>query len=98
MTPSTLAASLFADYEEFRLDHLRPYSCKHAVIIPELQEMIARSDGLMNFQELGRSVEGRSINMVTGGRGEKRILLWSHMHGDESTATLAVMDLFNFLM
>lgn len=98
MTPSTLAASLFADYEEFRLDHLRPHNCKHAVIIPELQEMIAHSNDLMNIQELGHSSEGRSINVVTGGRGEKRILFWSQMHGDESTATLALMDVFNFLM
>jgi hypothetical protein len=98
MTPATLAASLFADYEEFRLDHLRPSNCKHAIVIPELQEMISRSDGLLKIQELGRSLEGRSINLVTGGQGEKRVLLWSQMHGDEFTATLALMDLFNFLI
>lgn len=98
MTPATLAGSLFADYEEFRLDHLRPFNCKHGVIIPELQEMISRSDNLLKIQELGRSLEGRSINLVTGGRGEKRVLLWSQMHGDEFTATLALLDLFNFLI
>ena len=97
MTPATLASSLFSDYEEFRLDHLRAPNCKHDVIIPELQEMVTRSNGLLKIQELGRSVEGRSINLVTCGRGEKRILLWSQMHGDETTATLALMDLFNFL-
>jgi hypothetical protein len=97
MTPATLAASLFADYEEFRLDNLHPYNCKHAVIIPELQEVIARSNDLLTIQELGRSMEGRSIHLVTGGQGDKRVLLWSQMHGDESTATLALMDLFNFL-
>jgi hypothetical protein len=97
MTPATLAASLFTDYEEFRLDHLRATNCKHSAIIPELQEMVARSNGLMKIQELGRSMEARNINLVTCGRGEKRILLWSQMHGDETTATLALMDLFNFL-
>jgi hypothetical protein len=97
MTPATLAATLFSDYEEFRLDHLRPSNCKHGIVIPELQEMVARSNSLMKIQELGRSVEGRSINLVTCGRGEKRILLWSQMHGDEPTATLALMDLFAFL-
>jgi hypothetical protein len=97
MTPATLSASLFSDYEEFRLDHLRASNCKHAVVIPELQEIVEKSNGLLKIQELGRSVEGRSINLVTGGRGEKRILLWSQMHGDETTATLALMDIFNFL-
>jgi hypothetical protein len=98
MTPSTLASSLFSDYEEFRLDHLRPSNCKHGRIIPELQEMVAQSNGLLQIQELGHSIEGRSINLITCGSGEKRVLLWSQMHGDEPTATLALMDLFNFLM
>jgi hypothetical protein len=98
MTPRTLAASLFADYEEFRLDHLRPANCKHSIIIPELQDLVADSDNLLKFDQLGQSVEGRSINLVTCGRGKKSILLWSQMHGDESTATLALMDLFNFLL
>jgi hypothetical protein len=98
MKPAALATSLFSNYEEFRLDHLRPANCKHNVIIPELRDMVARSNSLLNFRELGSSVEGRSINLVSCGRGEKRILLWSQMHGDESTATLALMDLFNFLM
>ncbi len=98
MTPATLAASLFTDYEEFRSDHLRPSNCKHATVIPELQEMVARSNNLFKIQELGHSIEGRTINLVSCGRGEKRVLLWSQMHGDESTATLALMDLFNFLL
>jgi len=97
MTPATLAGSLFSDYEEFRLDHLRPSNCKHVIVIPELQQIVARSKGLLKLQELGRSIEGRTINLVTGGRGAKRVLLWSQMHGDESTATLALMDLFSFL-
>ena len=97
MKPATLATSLFSDYEEFRLDHLRPANCKHGVVIPELQEMVAHSNNFLKIQELGRSIEGRSINMVSCGRGEKRVLLWSQMHGDESTATLALMDIFNFL-
>src|SRR5690606_897808 len=29
--------------------------------------------------------------------GEKRVLLWSQMHGDESTASMALADLFRFL-
>jgi hypothetical protein len=35
--------------------------------------------------------------MATCGRGEKRVLLWSQMHGDEPTATLALLDVFGFL-
>ena len=31
------------------------------------------------------------------GSGPRKIMLWSQMHGNEPTATMALMDLFNFL-
>jgi hypothetical protein len=46
---------------------------------------------------VGRSAEGREIYTVTYGTGPTRVLLWSQMHGDESTATMALADIFRFL-
>lgn len=46
---------------------------------------------------IGHSAEERSINLVEFGTGQTRIFLWSQMHGDEATATMALFDLFNFL-
>lgn len=43
----------------------------------------------------GYSVEERPIMTVTIGEGEKKILMWSQMHGNESTTTKAVLDLIN---
>ncbi|HEY5822795.1 MAG TPA: M14 family zinc carboxypeptidase, partial [Cyclobacteriaceae bacterium] len=37
-----------------------------------------------------------SINHLTLGNGKIKVLMWSQMHGDESTATMALFDLFNF--
>lgn len=48
-------------------------------------------------QVLGYSVEGRPLHSLTFGEGEVKVLLWSQMHGNESTATMALFDLFNFL-
>ena len=48
-------------------------------------------------REIGRSVEGRPLRHVAWGNGPRRVLLWSQMHGDESTATMALADLFRFL-
>ncbi len=48
-------------------------------------------------EELGRSAEGRPLRHVSWGQGDKRVLLWSQMHGDESTASMALADLFRFL-
>lgn len=46
---------------------------------------------------LGRSVEGRAIRMVSYGQGPVNVLMWSQMHGDETTATRAILDVFRFL-
>ncbi|HEY0021980.1 MAG TPA: M14 family zinc carboxypeptidase [Longimicrobium sp.] len=48
-------------------------------------------------EEVGRSAEGRPIYTVSYGRGATRVLLWSQMHGNESTASMALADLFRFL-
>lgn len=48
-------------------------------------------------EEVGRSAEGRPLRHVSWGQGDKRVLLWSQMHGDESTASMAIADLFRFL-
>ncbi len=48
-------------------------------------------------KEIGRSVEDRPLRHVRWGEGKTSVLLWSQMHGDESTATMALADLFRFL-
>jgi hypothetical protein len=48
-------------------------------------------------EEIGRSAEGRPLYLVRVGTGPTRVLLWSQMHGDESTATMALADLFRYL-
>ncbi|TAF34600.1 MAG: peptidase M14 [Cytophagales bacterium] len=49
------------------------------------------------LQKLGSSVKGKSIYSFTYGNGPTKVLLWSQMHGDEPTATMALFDLFNLL-
>ena len=46
---------------------------------------------------LGVSEEKREIYKLSVGSGEKRILIWSQMHGNESTGTKAVFDLLNYI-
>jgi zinc carboxypeptidase len=48
-------------------------------------------------QTIGQSMLDRDIRAVTFGTGPTRVLLWSQMHGDESTATMALADIFRFL-
>jgi hypothetical protein len=69
----------------------------HAEVVRRLEAMAAASPQLFAVEQIGESVEGRSINHVTVGRGPMRVLLWSQMHGDEPTATSALFDLFEYL-
>lgn len=47
-------------------------------------------------EEVGRSLHGRPLRTITIGTGRDTVLLWSQMHGDESTATMALADLFRW--
>ncbi|NHF60195.1 DUF2817 domain-containing protein [Flavobacteriaceae bacterium TP-CH-4] len=47
--------------------------------------------------KVGESVMGNPIPVITVGKGTQKILMWSQMHGNESTTTKAVLDLLSFL-
>ena len=47
---------------------------------------------------IGQSVEKRPIYSLAFGKGTKKILLWSQMHGNESTTTKALFDCFNLFL
>lgn len=51
----------------------------------------------LTVSQVGESLEKRSIHLVKAGTGANNVLLWSQMHGDEATATMALFDIFNFL-
>lgn len=59
------------------------------------------SDFLMNnykslLTEIGRSELNKPIYKLTLGKGPKNILLWTQMHGNETTGTLSCLDLLKF--
>lgn len=55
-----------------------------------------KSNKLFSISCAGKSVEGREINLIRFGSGKIKIFCWSQMHGDESTATMALLDLLYF--
>lgn len=46
-----------------------------------------------NIREIGKSTLGKSIYLFSIGRGNVNVLAWSQMHGNESNATHAMLDL-----
>lgn len=63
----------------------------HAELWRALEPIVAAP--ALRTTEIGRSVQGRAIRAITVGRGPTTVLLWSQMHGDESTATMSLADL-----
>lgn len=83
---------LFDTYKESSITDR--YS-KHADIEPLILSLSDHADFIV--QKEGESVEGRPIYLVKWGNGPKTVFMWSQMHGNEPTATMALMDIFNFL-
>lgn len=81
---------LYETHKEDQLSH-RYITNKH--IYPLLQKL----DSNFEVKVIGHSVLDQPIYGVKTGQGEKRILMWSQMHGNESTTTKAIFDLFNTL-
>ena len=79
-------------YKEQAFTHRR---FKHRDIVPLLNSLNGR--GPIAVSQVGESTEKRAIYQVTAGTGPAKVLLWSQMHGNEATATMALFDMFNFL-
>jgi hypothetical protein len=71
-----------------------PPLIRHADVEARLREVQHATPDLFNMEDIGKSVEGRSINHLWFGRGPYHVMLWSQMHGDEPTATSALFDVF----
>ena len=74
-----------------------PFTLKHEGLRARLAAAAARYPGLFSIAEEGVSVEGRKIPLLVVGGGPTTVLLWSQMHGDEPTATSALLDVLEHL-
>jgi hypothetical protein len=86
--------SLYYNYEMFREYSLQNRLFKHSDIVKLISNL--KKNKIFEVNVAGKSVEGREIYLLSIGSGKKKIFLWSQMHGDEPTATMALFDIFNF--
>lgn len=87
------AVRLEAAFEKYRDLAITDRRFKHA----DIQTLIQKHSTAFQIEKLGESVEGKSITSLSWGEGQTKVMLWSQMHGNESTATMSLFDLFNFL-
>jgi hypothetical protein len=79
------------------VDYGPPALVDHARLMTRLDAAVKEGAGLYQMEQIGQSVEGRSINHVWFGSGPMHVLLWSQMHGDEATATTALLDILRLV-
>lgn len=87
--------SLNQQYENYRENSITKRRFKHS----DIKQLITSLEDKNNFsvKKAGFSAEKREIYLVSWGKGAAKVFLWSQMHGDEPTATMALFDIFNFL-
>ncbi|WP_194768747.1 M14 metallopeptidase family protein [Tamlana sp. I1] len=83
--------SLFLKHKESDL-YGRYITNKH------IEPLLNKLPEKVHVDVIGHSVQKKSIYGLKVGQGNKRILLWSQMHGNESTTTKALFDLLNTLL
>jgi hypothetical protein len=93
----TYATELEAAYGSCRVESFPsrrfPPETFHRII----DALAVDSTSLFNIRNVGESFEERPIRLVTVGAGPVQVMLWSQMHGDESTATMAIADILNYI-
>jgi hypothetical protein len=85
-------------YDEFPNYVLTPVNLmemKHEFVVEKMHYIQNQNPHIL-LEEIGKSVEGRSVNMFSFGTGEIKLLLWSQMHGDEATSTASLLSIFYF--
>ncbi|MBC7000146.1 DUF2817 domain-containing protein [Cytophaga sp. FL35] len=80
-------------YEEIKEKSVYGRYLSHRMVAKYLESIKQDFD----IKEVGFSVQQKNIHTITLGTGKTKILMWSQMHGNESTTTKAVFDFINFL-
>ncbi len=98
MTAPATPQELSALWTDVRLQGLPPPALvRHPHVQAQLRRLHQAAPDVFQVEEVGLSVEGRPLHLVRLGTGPRHLLLWSQMHGDEPTATTALLDLFEYV-
>ncbi len=81
-------------WEKEHVSKILPSNVRHKDLKVYLENL--KKTGI-RVEEVGRSFSNREIYQAEFGKGPLKVFLWSQMHGDEPTATSAVIDLLAIL-
>src|SRR5690606_27506961 len=85
------------DYQELYNQNKERLIKGRYIALHHLEPVLLRLQNEGKVSVLGGSVLGKPIYVYQNGKGNIRVMMWSQMHGNESTTTKAVLDFFNYL-
>jgi hypothetical protein len=91
---SQTAEKFASAWDDEHLSKIFPSDVRHADLKKYLEQL--KKLGL-KVDQVGFSNASREIYQVEWGKGPLKVFMWSQMHGDEPTATSALVDMFAFL-
>ncbi len=86
--------NILENYIDYREKSLSGRYINYHNISPLINQLKKYSE----VSDIGLSANKVPINLIKIGKGVTKVLMWSQMHGNESTTTRAVFDLLNFLI
>jgi len=92
----TSTEALLALHDQVRVEGLEDRTFDQETYWGVAGPVVNGSD-LFRVETVGRSGEGRPLRTVTFGNGPVSVFLWSQMHGDESTASMSLVDIYNLV-
>jgi hypothetical protein len=69
--------------------------CGKWIRFKDIKNLFEKYEAIFEVTQIGTSEKETPIYTLKIGAGEKKVLIWSQMHGNESTGTKALFDLFN---
>jgi hypothetical protein len=85
------------DYHRWYNAHSESRLKGRYITLDHLNPLIESYKNLIEISTVGSSELGKDIALYKIGSGEKIVLGWSQMHGNEATTTKALFDFFKFI-
>ena len=85
------------NYENLFIQNLETNLKGRYITLNDIEPLLLKFNSYNQVQIIGESVLGKPIYKYEIGNGKTKVLLWSQMHGNESTTTKALFDFLNLL-
>ncbi|MDA3861068.1 MAG: M14 family zinc carboxypeptidase [Melioribacteraceae bacterium] len=90
-----ISQRLYETYSNYKISEIENKRFSHSELMSVLEKF--QNSDLIEITNAGYSLEGREIKLIKIGNGKTNVMAWSQMHGDESTATMALLDFLKFM-